>query len=121
MFLITGRGTALLPLEGDGEGVEVGALGRLPAGGDSEVLQDEHHHRVVVLTPAVRPQSQAVEKVSQELEISLFEDRLQGQVPGTTGLRRFVTQSALPVRRLGGEEEADLCLIPSHGLAFLDI
>ena len=119
VFLLPQRGPALFPPEDDGEGVQVGAVVRLSAGGDSEVLQDKHHHWVVGLSPAVRPQPQTVEKVSQELEISLFEDRLQGEVPGATGPGRFVTQSALPVRRFGGEEQSNLCLVPSHGLAWL--
>jgi len=112
VFLIT-RGPTLLSPEGDEEGVQVGAVDRLGGGGEGEVLQDEHHYRVAGLSLVVRPQSKAVEKVSQKLEISLFEDWLQG--PGPTGPGRFVTESSLPVRRFGGEERTNLRLIPSHG------
>ena len=78
VFLIT-RGPTLLSPEGDEEGVQVGAVDRLGGGGEGKVLQDEHHYRVAGLSLIMRPQSKAVEKVSQKLEISLFEDWLQGE------------------------------------------
>ena len=61
--LLTGRGRGFVTSEVEGESAERRTLLCLAAGVDSEVLQDHHHHWVSGVTLAVRPQSQAVEKV----------------------------------------------------------